>query len=164
MNEVNIHFKINEYLIKLETKNDLIKELKIELENLDIKNKELHEKKNKLKAEFNKKEKSNKNLVNIYNSSNYNQINNKSQPVCNINKSNNTNNLKMKRNLSAAIIKRKIDKESINELKRKNEELKNKLLVYKSELNKLINNVNNKEINCKMVMLKAKNHSKFYSH
>ena len=91
MNEVNIHFKINEYLIKLETKNDLIKELKIELENLDIKNKELHEMKNKLKAEFNKKEKSNKNLVNIYNSSNYNQINNKSQPVCNINNTNNTN-------------------------------------------------------------------------
>ena len=161
MNEANIHFKINEYLIKLETKNDLIKELKIELENLDIKNKELHEKKNKLKAEFNKKEKSNKNLVNILNSPNYNKINNKSQLLGNIN---NTNNIKMKRTHSAAIIKRKIDKESINELKRKNEELKNKLLVYKNELNKLINNVNNKEINCKMLILKAKKHSKFYSH
>ena len=75
MNEANIHFKINEYLIKLETKIDLIKELKIELENLDIKNKELHETKNKLKEEFNKKEKNNKILVNILNSSNNNKTN-----------------------------------------------------------------------------------------
>ena len=160
MNEANIHFKINEYLIKLETKNDLIKELKIELENLDIKNKELYEIKNKLKAEFNKNEKSNKHVVNIKNSSNNNKINNKYQFLHNIN---NSNNLRMKRNHSAAITKRKIDKESINELKKINEELYNKLLLYKNELNNLINNVNDKEINCKLLMFNAKNYAKYYS-
>ena len=144
----------------METKNDLIKELKIELENLDIKNKELYEIKNKLKAEFNKNEKSNKHLINIKNSSNNNKINNKYQFLHNIN---NSNNLRMKRNHSAAITKRKIDKESINELKKINEELYNKLLLYKNELNNLINNVNDKEINCKLLMFNAKNYAKYYS-
>ena len=163
MNEANLHFNINEYLIKLETKKDLIKELKNEFENLDIKNKELYEIKNKLKAEFNKNEKSNKHLVNIKNSSNNNKINNKYQFLHNINNSNNSNNLRMKRNHSAAITKRKIDKESINELKKINEELYNKLLLYKNELNNLINNVNDKEINCKLLMFNAKNYAKYYS-
>ena len=159
MNEANIHFKINEYLIKLETKTDLIKELKIELENLDIKNKELHEMKNKLKEEFNKKEKNNKILVNILNSSN-NSKENKYQFINNIN---NSNNLKMKRNHSAGIIKRKLDKDSINELRKKNEELNNKLLLYKKELNDLIKNVNDKEINCRLLIFNAKNQAQFYS-
>ena len=150
MNEANIHFKINEYLIKLETKTDLIKELKIELENLDIKNKELHEMKNKLKEEFNKKEKNNKILVNILNSSN----NNKTNKYQFINNTNNTNNLKMKRNHSAGIIKRKLDKDSVNELRKRNEELNNKLLLYKKELNNLIKNVNDKEINCRLLIFK----------
>ena len=158
MNEANIHFKINEYLIKLETKTDLIKELKIELENLDIKNKELHEMKNKLK-EFNKKEKNNKILVNILNSSN----NNKTNKYQFINNTNNTNNLKMKRNHSAGIIKRKLDKDSVNELKKRNEELNNKLLLYKKELNNLIKNVNDKEINCRLLIFNAKNQAQFYS-
>ena len=159
MNEANIHFKINEYLIKLETKTDLIKELKIELENLDIKNKELHEMKNKLKEEFNKKEKNNKILVNILNSSN-NSKENKYQFINNIN---NSNNLKMKRNHSAGIIKRKLDKDSVNELKKRNEELNNKLLLYKKELNDLIKNVNDKEINCRLLIFNAKNQAQFYS-
>ena len=159
MNEANIHFKINEYLIKLETKTDLIKELKIELENLDIKNKELHEMKNKLKEEFNKKEKNNKILVNILNSSN-NSKENKYQFINNIN---NSNNLKMKRNHSAGIIKRKLDKNSVNELKKRNEELNNKLLLYKKELNDLIKNVNDKEINCRLLIFNAKNQAQFYS-
>ena len=159
MNEANIHFKINEYLIKLETKIDLIKELKIELENLDIKNKELHETKNKLKEEFNKKEKNNKILVNILNSSN----NNKTNKYQFINNTNNTNNLKMKRNHSAGIIKRKLDKDSINELRKRNEELNNKLLLYKKELNNLIKNVNDKEINCRLLIFNAKNQAQFYS-
>ena len=159
MNEANIHFKINEYLIKLETKTDLIKELKIELENLDIKNKELHEMKNKLKEEFNKKEKNNKILVNILNSSN----NNKTNKYQFINNTNNTNNLKMKRNHSAGIIKRKLDKDSINELRKRNEELNNKLLLYKKELNNLIKNVNDKEINCRLLIFNAKNQAQFYS-
>ena len=159
MNEANIHFKINEYLIKLETKTDLIKELKIELENLDIKNKELHEMKNKLKEEFNKKEKNNKILVNILNSSN-NSKENKYQFINNIN---NSNNLKMKRNHSAGIIKRKLDKNSVNELKKRNEELNNKLLLYKKELNNLIKNVNDKEINCRLLIFNAKNQAQFYS-
>ena len=157
MNEANIHFKINEYLIKLETKTDLIKELKIELENLDIKNKELHEMKNKLKEEFNKKEKNNKILVNILNSSNNNKTNKF------INNTNNTNNLKMKRNHSAGIIKRKLDKDSVNELRKRNEELNNKLLLYKKELNNLIKNVNDKEINCRLLIFNAKNQAQFYS-
>ena len=159
MNEANIHFKINEYLIKLETKTDLIKELKIELENLDIKNKELHEMKNKLKEEFNKKEENNKILVNILNSSN-NSKENKYQFINNIN---NSNNLKMKRNHSAGIIKRKLDKNSVNELKKRNEELNNKLLLYKKELNDLIKNVNDKEINCRLLIFNAKNQAQFYS-
>ena len=159
MNEANIHFKINEYLIKLETKTDLIKELKIELENLDIKNKELHEMKNKLKEEFIKKEKNNKILVNILNSSN-NSKENKYQFINNIN---NSNNLKMKRNHSAGIIKRKLDKDSVNELKKRNEELNNKLLLYKKELNDLIKNVNDKEINCRLLIFNAKNQAQFYS-
>ena len=159
MNEANIHFKINEYLIKLETKTDLIKELKIELENLDIKNKELHEMKNKLKEEFNKKEKNNKILVNILNPSN-NSKENKYQFINNIN---NSNNLKMKRNHSAGIIKRKLDKHSVNELKKRNEELNNKLLLYKKELNDLIKNVNDKEINCRLLIFNAKNQAQFYS-
>jgi len=159
MNEANIHFKINEYLIKLETKTDLIKELKIELENLDIKNKELHEMKNKLKEEFNKKEKNNKILVNILNSSN----NNKTNKYQFINNTNNTNNLKMKRNHSAGIIKRKLDKDSVNELRKRNEELNNKLLLYKKELNNLIKNVNDKEINCRLLIFNAKNQAQFYS-
>ena len=159
MNEANIHFKINEYLIKLETKTDLIKELKIELENLDIKNKELHEMKNKLKEEFNKKEKNNKILVNILNSSN-NSKENKYQFINNIN---NSNNLKMKRNHTAGIIKRKLDKDSVNELKKRNEELNNKLLLYKKELNDLIKNVNDKEINCRLLIFNAKNQAQFYS-
>ena len=159
MNEANIHFKINEYLIKLETKTDLIKELKIELENLDIKNKELHEMKNKLKEEFNKKEKNNKILVNILNSSN-NSKENKYQFINNIN---NSNNLKMKRNHSAGIIKRKLDKDSINELRKRNEELNNKLLLYKKDLNNLIKNVNVKEINCRLLIFNAKNQAQFYS-
>ena len=159
MNEANIHFKINEYLIKLETKTDLIKELKIELENLDIKNKELHEMKNKLKEEFNKKEKNNKILVNILNPSN-NSKENKYQFINNIN---NSNNLKMKRNHSAGIIKRKLDKDSVNELKKRNEELNNKLLLYKKELNDLIKNVNDKEINCRLLIFNAKNQAQFYS-
>ena len=159
MNEANIHFKINEYLIKLETKTDLIKELKIELENLDIKNKELHEMKNKLKEEFNKKEKNNKILVNILNSSN----NNKTNKYQFINNKNNTNNLKMKRNHSAGIIKRKLDKDSVNELRKRNEELNNKLLLYKKELNNLIKNVNDKEINCRLLIFNAKNQAQFYS-
>ena len=159
MNEANIHFKINEYLIKLETKTDLIKELKIELENLDIKNKELHEMKNKLKEEFIKKEKNNKILVNILNSSN-NSKENKYQFINNIN---NSNNLKMKRNHTAGIIKRKLDKDSVNELKKRNEELNNKLLLYKKELNDLIKNVNDKEINCRLLIFNAKNQAQFYS-
>ena len=159
MNEANIHFKINEYLIKLETKTDLIKELKIELENLDIKNKELHEMKNKLKEEFIKKEKNNKILVNILNSSN----NNKTNKYQFINNTNNTNNLKMKRNHSAGIIKRKLDKDSVNELRKRNEELNNKLLLYKKELNNLIKNVNDKEINCRLLIFNAKNQAQFYS-
>ena len=115
--------------------------------------------KNKLKEEFNKKEKNNKILVNILNSSN----NNKTNKYQFINNKNNTNNLKMKRNHSAGIIKRKLDKDSINELRKRNEELNNKLLLYKKELNNLIKNVNDKEINCRLLIFNAKNQAQFYS-
>ena len=115
--------------------------------------------KNKLKEEFNKKEKNNKILVNILNSSN-NSKENKYQFINNIN---NSNNLKMKRNHSAGIIKRKLDKDSINELRKRNEELNNKLLLYKKELNNLIKNVNDKEINCRLLIFNAKNQAQFYS-
>ena len=159
MNEANIHFKINEYLIKLENKKDTIKELKNELENLDIKNKELHRIKNKLKEEFMLKEKNNKNLVNILISSNKNK---------NINSefSNNiigTDYYKKKRNKSANINRRIIDMDSVKEIKKKNKDLNNLLLLYKNELNNIIKQVIEKETKCKLLMFNAKNNANFYS-
>ena len=159
MNEANIHFKINEYLIKLENKKDTIKELKNELENLDIKNKELHRIKNKLKEEFMLKEKNNKNLVNILISSNKNKI-------INSEFSNNiigTDYYKKKRNKSANINRRIIDMDSVKEIKKKNKDLNNLLLLYKNELNNIIKQVIEKETKCKLLMFNAKNNANFYS-
>ena len=158
MNEANIHFKINEYLIKLETKNDLIKELKIELENLDIKNKELRQIKNKLKEEYIIKEKNNKKLVNILISSNKNK--NNSEFSNNIIE---TDNYKKKRNKSANINRRIFDIDNVKEIKKKNEDLNKLLLLYKNELNNIIKQVIEKETKCKLLMFNAKNNANFYS-
>ena len=68
MSETDLYFKINEYLIGLETKNDLIKELNNELQNLEIKNKELLQKKGELIEKYNKEEKNKKSLINLYSS------------------------------------------------------------------------------------------------
>ena len=159
MSEANLHFKINEYLIRLETKKDLIKELKIELENLDIKNKELYQTKHKLIEQFKQNEKNNKILVNLFSSSNKLYSNNSEFP-CNIN---NKKNLNKKRNKSATISKRRIDIDTIKEIKKKNEELNNVLINYKNELNNIIKQVNEKEVNCRMLMFNANNYAKFYT-
>ena len=116
MNEANLHFNINEYLIKLETKKDLIKELKNEFENLDIKNKELYQIKNKLIEEYKKREKNNKKLVNLLISCEENKINSK-EFSANI-KSKNI--VIKKRNNSAAISKRRLNSDIIKEIKIKN--------------------------------------------
>ena len=135
MNEANIHFKINEYLIRFETKNDQIKELKIELDKLEIKNKELHQTKNKLIDEFKKNEKNNNKIINSYNITNKNNLNNP-EFSCKINKN---NQIKKKRNNSATISKRRIDMDIIKEIKMKNEELNNKLFFYIIKFNKINN-------------------------
>ena len=159
MNEANLHFNINEYLIKLETKKDLIKELKNEFENLDIKNKELHQTKNKLIEEYKKREKNNKKLVNLLISCEENKINNK-EFSGNIK---NKNIIIKKRNNSAAISKRRLNSDIIKEIKSKNDELTNILINYKKELNNLIKQVDEKEVNCRLLMFNASNHAKFYS-
>ena len=162
MNEVNLHFNINEYLIRLETKKDLITELKNEFENLDIKNKELNQTKNKLIEEYKKKEKNNKKLVNLLISSEENKNNNISKEFSsNINNKN--NNAIKKRNNSAAISKRRFNADIIKEIKMKNEELNNILINYRKELNNLIKQVDEKEVNCRVLMFNANNHAKFYS-
>ena len=153
MNETDLHFKINEYLIKLETKRDLIKELKIELENLEIKNKELYQTKDKLKKEYKKNEKNNKKLENLSNFINSELSNN----------INNNNNIKKKRNNSATISKRRFSAEIIKEMKNKNEELNKALIKYKNELNRLIKQVNEKEVNCRLLMLNINSATNFYS-
>ena len=159
MNEANFHFNINEYLIKLETKKDLIKELKNEFENLDIKNKELHQTKNKLIEEYKKREKNNKKLVNLLISCEENKINNK-EFSGNIK---NKNIIIKKRNNSAAISNRRLNSDIIKEIKIKNDELTNILINYKKELNNLIKQVDEKEIDCRLLMLNANSHKKFYS-
>ena len=159
MNEANLHFNINEYLIKLETKKDLIKELKNEFENLDIKNKELHQTKNKLIEEYKKREKNNKKLVNLLISCEENKINNKDFSS-NIK---NENIIIKKRNNSAVISKRRLNSDIIKEIKIKNDELTNILINYKKELNNLIKQVDEKEIDCRLLMLNANSHKKFYS-
>ena len=159
MNEANLHFNINEYLIKLETKKDLIKELKNEFENLDIKNKELHQTKNKLIEEYKKREKNNKKLVNLLISSEENKINNKDFSS-NIK---NKNIIIKKRNNSAAISNRRLNSDIIKEIKIKNDELTNILINYKKELNNLIKQVDEKEVNCRLLMFNANSHKKFYS-
>ena len=159
MNEANIHFKINEYLIRFETKNDQIKELKTELDNLEIKNKELHQTKNKLIEEYKKNEKNNNKIINSYNLTNKNNINNP-EFSCKINKN---NQIKKKRNNSATISKRRIDMDIIKEIKTKNEELNNKLILLQRELNDIKTKVNEKEINCKLLIFNAKNIANFYS-
>ena len=151
MNETNLHFKINEYLIKLETKRDLIKELKIELENLEIKNKELHQTKDKLKKEYKKNEKNNKKLENLSNFNNPEISNNYK------------NNIKKKRNNSATISKRRFSAEIIKEMKNKNEELNKALIKYKNELDRLIKQVNEKEVNYHLLMLNINSATNFYS-
>ena len=153
MNESNLHFKINEYLIKLETKRDLIKELKIELENLEIKNKELHETKDKLIQQYKKKEKNNKKLENNLICNNQEFSNNIKQK----------NNIMRKRNNSAMISKRRFDADVIKEMKKKNEDLNKTLINYKNELNSLIKQVNEKEVNCRFLMLNINSATNFYS-
>ena len=154
MNEANLHFKIKEYLIRLETKKDMINGLKIELENLNIKNKELIQNKDKSTEDFKKSEKNNKHLLNLSILSD----------KLNSNNSNYLKNIKnKKRNNSAAIIKRRINVDSILELKKKNEELNQLLLSYKNELNNIINQVNEKESNCRLLMINADNNTNFYS-
>ena len=153
MNESNLHFKINEYLIKLETKRDLIKELKIELENLEIKNKELHETKDKLIQQYKKKEKNNKKLENNLICNNQEFSNNIKQK----------NNIMRKRNNSAMISKRRFDADIIKEMKKKNEDLNKTLINYKNELNSLIKQVNEKEVNCRFLMLNINSATNFYS-
>ena len=159
MNEANIHFKINEYLIRFETKNDQIKELKRELDNLEIKNKELHQIKNKLIEEYKKNEKNNNKIINSYNLTNKNNINNPEFSS----KINKNNRIKKKRNNSATISKRRIDMDIIKEIKMKNEELNNKLILLQRELNDIKTKVNEKEINCKLLIFNAKNDANFYS-
>ena len=153
MNETDLHFKINEYLIKLETKRDLIKELKIELENLEIKNKELHETKDKLIQQYKKKEKNNKKLENNLICNNQEFSNNIKQK----------NNIMRKRNNSAMISKRRFDADVIKEMKKKNEDLNKTLINYKNELNSLIKQVNEKEVNCRFLMLNINSATNFYS-
>ena len=159
MNEANLHFNINEYLIKLETKKDLIKELRNEFENLDIKNKELHQTKNKLIEEYKKREKNNKKLVNQLISCEENKTNNK-EFCANIKRK---NIVIKKRNNSATISKRRLNSDIIKQIKMKNDELTNILINYKNELNNLIKQVDEKEIDCRLLMVNANSHKKFYS-
>ena len=151
MSENDLYFKINEYLIGLETKNDLIKELNNELQNLEIKNKELLQKKGELIEKYNKEEKNKKSLINLYSSITHQE---------NINIKKNNNKTKKKRNFSAGINRRTVDIDSIRNLKKKNAQLNNILINYKIELNNIVKEVNEMEINCKLMMSKA-NFSKF---
>ena len=151
MSETDLYFKINEYLIGLETKNDLIKELNNELQNLEIKNKELLQKKGELIEKYNKEEKNKKSLINLYSSITHQE---------NINIKKNNNKAKKKRNFSAGINRRTVDIDSIRNLRKKNAQLNNILINYKIELNNIVKEVNEMEINCKLMMSKA-NFSKF---
>ena len=65
-----------------------------------------------------------------------------------------------KRNFSAGINRRTVDIDSIRNLKKKNAQLNNILINYKIELNNIVKEVNEMEINCKLMMSKA-NFSKF---
>ena len=51
----------------------------------------------------------------------------------------------------------------IKEIKTKNEELNNKLILLQRELNDIKTKVNEKEINCKLLIFNAKNNANFYS-
>ena len=129
------------------------------MENLDTRNKELHQIKNNLKEEFIIKEKNNKDLVNILLSTDTNKYIN-SELSNNIIKA---DNYKKKRNRSANINKRMFDMDSVKEIKKKNEDLNNLLLFYKNELNDIIKQIIEKEIKCKLLMFNAKNNANFYS-
>ena len=155
MNEASIHFRIKEYIMKISFKKDLIEELKGELERLNKIKSELSQKKKELKGEYKKYEKQKKNIINRTNINKESYLNNL---IYNnrINIGNNSNNNKnlviKKRNFSAAKPKRKIGIDLLNDIKKENNQLEDILTNKNHELNNIIQNINDMEIKCKLLI------------
>ena len=113
----------------------------------------MHETKDKLLQQYKKKEKNNKKLENNLICNNQEFSNNIKQK----------NSIMRKRNNSAMISKRRFDADIIKEMKKKNEDLNKTLINYKNELNSLIKQVNEKEVNCRFLMLNINSATNFYS-
>ena len=155
MSEANIHFKIKEYIMKISFKKDLIEELKEELERLNKIKSELSQKKKELKGEYQKYEKQKKNIINRTNINKEPYLNNL---IYNnrINIGNNSNNNKnlviKKRNFSAAKPKRKLGIDLLKDIKKENNQLEDILINKNHELNNIIQNINDMEIKCKLLI------------
>ena len=151
MNEINLHLKIKEYIMRISSKKDIINDLNSELEGLNKIKKELIQNKKNLKNEYNTLEYQNKNFFsNESNNLNYN-INNQLNKKAGINKNNNYK----KRNYSATKVKKRMDIDIITDLKKENNNLENILMNYKNELSNIIQQVNDMEIKCKLLTLNA---------
>ena len=150
MSESNLHFRIKEYLMKLSNKKDLIKELNEELDELNNTKNKLKQEKERLKKQYNIFEKQKKNII-INSSKDYNVFNIKKNFNYKIN-NNNENNIK-KRNFSATKPKRRLEINIIKDLKKQNKELEDIYINFKNELNNIIQQVNEMEIKCKLLMI-----------
>jgi len=167
MSEANIHFKIKEYIMRLTSKKEIIDELSKDLEELNRIKNTLIQNRDTLKEEYNTFEKQNKLIINSYKLSNEanNNINNKNNNQLNRKigiKRNNTLGLNnKKRNFSAAKPKKRIEINILNDLKKQNNDLENVLIEYNHELNKIIQNVNEMEIKCKLLMHNTDKHTNY---
>ena len=155
MNETNLHFKIKEYIMKISFKKDLIVELNEELQRLNKIKNELLQNKEDLKEEYKRFEKQKKIIINSSKISN--EPNNIKQLNLN-NKFNKNIGIKsnIKRNFSAAKPKRKLEiNHHLIDLRKQNYDLEDNLINYNHELNNIIQTVNEMEIKCKLLMIKA---------
>ena len=157
MSEANLHFKIKEYIMKRSLKKELIEELSGELDQLiKIKN-ELMQNKNKLKEDYNKYEKQKKYIINTKKINNEPYFRNSlyNNGINIWNKSYYNNFGIKRRNFSAVKPKKNLGIDLIKDLKKENNYLEDILIDKNHELNNIIQNVNDMEIKCKLLMFDA---------